>query len=312
MKIRASLPLIVPLVSLINPTPPTVMATEARAITGISLGDCVQIAKVRCKKGCIPSPDGCICGRGTRSDETFTIANIPYILSPRSTYLLDNQPLLRWYAVDGATSYRVRVKREDGELLWETEVKDVTEVRYGGEPLESDVDYTVIVNTDTGASSLEEELEGGGFEILSAEEQEEIQAAASKLTQSLTGAEQVLALGEFYQQNGLFAEAIALLESLVEENNQIPAAYQQLGELYQYIRFPPLAAENYLKAIALTEDTATIAQLQEKLGGVYRILQQPDKAIDWLEQAEASYQTLGNSQKVREIQRQIEQIQSGL
>ncbi|NER99982.1 MAG: hypothetical protein F6J86_40310, partial [Symploca sp. SIO1B1] len=239
MKIRASLPLIVPLVSLINPTPPTVMATEARAITDISLGDCVQIAKVRCKKGCIPSPDGCICGRGTRSDETFTIANIPYILSPRSTYLLDNQPLLRWYAVDGATSYRVRVKREDGELLWETEVKDVTEVRYGGEPLESGVDYTVIVNTDTGASSLEEELEGGGFEILPAKEQEEIQVAASQLTQSLTGAEQVLALGELYQQNGLFAEAIALWESLVEENNQIPAAYQQLGELYQYIRFPP-------------------------------------------------------------------------
>ncbi|NEP58416.1 MAG: hypothetical protein F6K31_15590 [Symploca sp. SIO2G7] len=308
MKIRASLPLIVPLVSLISQTPPTVMATEARAITAIPWGDCVQIAKIRCRKECTPSPDGCIC-TPSRSDETFTIANIPYILSPRSTYLLDNQPLLRWYAVEGATSYRVRVKREDGELLWETEVKEVTEVRYGGEPLESGVDYTVIVNTDTGASSLEEELEGGGFEILTTEEREEIQTIASQLSQSLTGEEQVLALGELYQQNGLFTEAIALLESLVEENNQIPAAYQQLGELYQYIRFPPLAAENYLKAIALTEDTATIAQLQEKLGGVYRILQQPDKAIDWLEQAEASYQTLGDSEKVREMQKQIEQIE---
>ncbi|NET62188.1 MAG: hypothetical protein F6K47_40595, partial [Symploca sp. SIO2E6] len=236
--------------------------------------------------------------------------NIPYILSPRSTYLLDNQPLLRWYPVEGATSYRVRVKREDGELLWETEVEGVTEVRYGGETLESGVDYTVIVNTDKGISSLEEDLERGGFEILPAEEGEEIQAAASQITQSLTGEEQVLALVELYQENDLFAEAIALLESFIAEDNQLPAVYQKLGQLYQYIRYPPLAAENYLKAIALipAEDLATTAQLQEKLGRVYRILQQPDVAIRWLEQAQVSYQTLGDSEKVREMQMQIEEI----
>ncbi|MDY6784578.1 MAG: tetratricopeptide repeat protein [Cyanobacteriota bacterium] len=266
----------------------------------------------QCDIGCSPSPDGCICG-GSRSDETaFIFADIPYLISPRSTNILDGNPLLRWYPVEGATSYRVRVKRGNGELIWEVAEVRETEVRYGGEiPLEPGV-YDVIVNVnDTGASSAEEELKGWKFRVLGDPDREEIQSLATQQTRGLTGEAKVLALAEFYASKELYADAIALLESRIAEGSATARVYHQLGDRYRDIRFPPLAAEYYLEAIAQmpTDAIAETAELQGKLGTVYRLLQEPDKAINQLQQAQANYQTLGNSRRAGELQVQIEQIQ---
>ncbi|HEY9602007.1 MAG TPA: hypothetical protein V6C85_10380 [Allocoleopsis sp.] len=81
---------------------------------------------------------------------------IPYIISPRRTKLLNALPMLRWNAVLGASRYTVSLIADE-DVLWETQAEE-TEVVYSGEsPLESGVDYLLMVRANTGASSLGEE-----------------------------------------------------------------------------------------------------------------------------------------------------------
>ncbi|MEL7035316.1 MAG: tetratricopeptide repeat protein [Cyanobacteria bacterium J06592_8] len=274
---------------------------------------------------CVPTDDGCVPFDASRiGNQVFAADNIPYIISPRHTYLLSNQPLvLRWNPVANATRYTVKIK-SPSEEIWETEVSE-NQVTYSEKNIfKPDLRYTVIIyadteDADTEVSSLDVESPfpkkdplGEGFIFVSEAEQQQILATAEQLTQQLGGEAQVLTLAGFYQRKGLNTEAIAILESFIEKGYHTAAVYQMLGTLYQQIQLPVFAQEYYLKSLGLIEidDVAGSAEVQAALGEVYAALGEKEKAIHWLKLANNSYQELGESERGEEVQKLLEGLNS--
>lgn len=170
--------------------------------------------------------------------------NIPYIISPRRTLLLNGRPIIRWNPVKDATSYTVIVKGPSG-YLWQNEVTE-NEVVYPGEPvLKPGVYYTIIVDANTGASSLDDENLVQGFEVINESDRLNLQNAAA------TTEEESLKLAKLYRENSLRSEAIAILEKLATRGSDNEEIYQLLGKLYREIGLVNLADKYNQKAVEL-------------------------------------------------------------
>ena len=231
---------------------------------------------------------------------------IPYIISPRNTALLTNRPILLWNAVPGATRYRVRIQDAGLTLDWQTETSN-TAIEYPGEPpLQSDSYYFLIVETDKGDSSEEEQGTNLGFTLLDQEKAESLQTEVAKLKkQQLAQEAEVLALAYLYQSYDLKAEAIELLEALLEQGSQTAAVYQLLGDLYLQVGLSQQAKSPYLKALEIGKQTKDIegqAEAQVGLGKVAYGLGEDSEAREWLTQAQTNYNKLGDKLKVEEVQ----------
>lgn len=201
-------------------------------------------------------------------------ADIPYIITPRATLILNDRPLLRWNAID-TESYQVKVIG-DG-VNWEVQVQE-NQVRYSGElPLQPGGNYQVIVYANNEASSLDEEVQGFGFKLVDERTGQRLQHQIAQLQQqSLSETGKALAIAHLYSSEGLFAEAIATLETLANNETQTAAVYRLLGELYWQIGLPLLAEQSYKRAIELAvspKDAEDKAAAQTGLGEIYRVLQ---------------------------------------
>ncbi|MEB3340966.1 tetratricopeptide repeat protein [Okeania sp.] len=277
---------------------------------------------LQAKSQCVKTPDGCVPLDVTRGINQVTITeNIPYLISPRHTFLLPDKPLIfRWNAVANATRYTVIIK-SPSEYIWETEVSE-NKVVYSGEiPLKTGIRYTVIVHADTEVSSLDEKSPfskqdylGMGFALISKSQQEEILAKSQELTQNLEGEAMVLSMAELYQKNGLNLEAIAILESFIESGNYTAAIYQMLGEIYQKIQLLKSAKDYYLKSVKLIgiDDVGGKAKIEAALGKVYANLGSKEEAIRWLKLAFNKYEKLGEFQQRDELKLSLEKLQEQL
>ncbi|MDY7002628.1 MAG: tetratricopeptide repeat protein [Cyanobacteriota bacterium] len=278
---------------------------------------------LQAKSQCVETTDGCVPLDATRGINQVAITDkIPYIISPRHTLLLPDKPLiLRWNPVAYATRYTVIIKSLSGEYIWETEVSE-NQVIYSGEfPLKTGVRYKVIVHSDTEVSSIDEKSPflrqdylGREFAVVSKSEQQEILAKSEELTQKLDGEAKVLSIAEFYQQNGLNVEAIAILESFIDQGYQTPAIYRMLGEIYQQIQLPGLAKNYYLQSTKLTgvDDVVGTAKIEAALGEVYATLGSNEEAIRWLKLASNKYEKLGEFQRGDEVKSSLEKLQKQL
>ena len=237
---------------------------------------------------------------------------IPYIISPRRTFLLNPLLTLRWNAVPGASHYTVSLIGDE-DVLWETEVSE-TEVVYSGEPpLESGVEYLLTIKANTGASSQEEDLPDLGFSLLDDNEAQLVRDTVEQLLKlDLADEAKALALVHLYINYELRAEAIATLEVLVKQGSQTAAVYRILGELYREVGLNLLAQKHYLKAfeLAADEDVEGQAIAAEELGEVYVAIANRQEAIRWLTQARDRYQLLGNTQRACELTQQLSRLNS--
>ncbi|MBE9040106.1 hypothetical protein IQ235_04775 [Oscillatoriales cyanobacterium LEGE 11467] len=179
---------------------------------------------------------------------------LPYPISPRRTHLLNDRPQLRWNPVAGATEYTVSLF-EDGTPLWQVTTAD-SQMNYPNERrLRSGVEYMLVIETDTGISSLDAEpIPGGfGFRLLSEDRREEVTEEIDRIeTQALDKSAQNLAIAFLYVERGLIAEAIDILENPIESGMQNAALYNRLGQLYwDYLALPENALESYCQTVEL-------------------------------------------------------------
>lgn len=216
--------------------------------------------------------------------------NIPYIVSPHRTWLLNDKPKLRWQAVSGATSYVVRVIGPG--VNWVTEVS-TTEVVYPGElPLKPVAEgYLLVVEADNGASPAK-----ATFALLDSNKVTRVRAAAERISkQNLSGDEKALALGDLYVGKGLIAQATEVLEAAAAKGSQTAAVYYMLGDLYARGELFSQVQENYLKAFQLARTAKDIegqAAAAARLGEFYKALGKPDQASSWLKEAKEKYKLL--------------------
>lgn len=235
--------------------------------------------------------------------------SIPYIISPRRTSVLNNNPTLRWNPVPNATSYKVIVEDVRGNKIWETN-QTATEVVYSGKPLEPGIDYSVIVKAN-GKSSLEEKELEQGFKLLNPDDAYQVRTIVDLLRkQNLSEETKALLLTHVYIQYDLNAEAIETLE-VVAKKSQNVTVYRLLGDLYDQVGLNLLAESRYKEAIKLAEavqDKQGLAITQASLGEVYTTRRNLDDAILWLERSLVGHQALGNIQRATELKERIAKL----
>ena len=233
---------------------------------------------------------------GTRSSEQGGInANIPYIISPRKTNLLDSRPTISWNPVEGATDYRVRVQGPGVD--WRQTVK-ATELVYPEEeaPLQPGGYYQVIVRAGN-KSSIHDKGTKLGFRLLSEEASDRIQEQVDRIQeQDWSEPEKTLAIAHLYSQKDLRIEAIELLHSLTEGGSQPATIFLMLGDLYWQVELPLLARDNYLQAFQLAQEEDNLWQQTKaaaSLAKLYEAIEEKEEASQWSDRAREGYEALG-------------------
>lgn len=251
----------------------------------------------------------------TRYRPGGTNRQIPYILHPRMTYLLNDRPTFRWNPVAGVTSYTVRLLGPGG-LEWQTVVSS-TEVVYPDEApsLEGEVKYLVTVEADNGLSSLQD---GGGilgFELLDEYDIQYVQAEAAKIDdlEELTEEQRALAKAELYRRENLTAKAIATLEDSVDRGSQTPLVFRKLGDLYTEAGLNLLAEARYERAselFASTSDRYALTATRDGLAGAKLMLGKEQEAEQLSTNVIAEYRALGDEQSATGLEQRLAEAAS--
>ncbi len=239
---------------------------------------------------------------------------IPYVISPRRTFVRSDQVKLRWNPVDGASRYSVRlVRQRDKAVIWEQEVRG-TEINYLGNPsLELGEEYLLVIESNNGQSSqLDEGANLSGFKLLSPDAMQQVKAEIQAIAQQqLSSSAKTLAVADIYIREELLSEAIATLESLAKTRSKIIAVYQNLGDLYRYVGLNLLAQSRYQQAISeatANQDVEGLAMAQAGLAEVQEMLGKRDQAIQLLRQAQTGFEALGDSERVTELQDRLKNL----
>jgi hypothetical protein len=230
---------------------------------------------------------------------------IPYIISPRNTVVLETQPLLRWSPVEGVQRYQVEVSGSG--IRWTTEVS-LPQVVYGGNlPLKPGVRYRVTVTADNGSSSQSDAATG--FTVLDKTAAEQIKTDIMTLQQKVLSEEaKILAVAHLERSNQLYATAIERLTQWLDKGNRSAAANQLLGDLYWQVGLSQLARKSYTIGLELMKQDDNLegqATILASLGQVDESLDHLKLAIQWLEAAQKNYRSLGDEEKVHEIQGKV-------
>lgn len=240
-------------------------------------------------------------------------SRIPYILSPRMTYWLDDRPTFRWNGVKGASRYTVRLLGP-GTTDWKTEVSSTQVVYPDKAPrLEQGVKYLLVVEADNGASSLEDSGACLGFELLEDYEVDEVQEGKAKIAQSpdLTEEEKALAIAQLYTNNDLSSDAIDALETLAKKKLEIPLVYRMLGDLYAEAGLNLLAQARYTTALERSKairDRYGLTEAQAQLANVKLMLGKITEARHLFEQAHAGYRVLDNLERASRVERRLAEL----
>jgi len=241
-------------------------------------------------------------------------SELPYIISPRYTLLLNEQPNISWNPVAGATLYLVRIEGPGVEWLAET---SETQIVYSGEqPLEAGVAYKVTVEADTGTSSIDDAGAKLGFRVVETEKAQSIQQQAEEIAKSsLSAEEKAIATAQLYSEYMFKAEAIATLETLVNQGNQTGAVYKMLGDLYAETGLNLLAEASYNQAIELAsvkQEQMVLTEAQAGLAGVNLMLGNEEEAQEMQKLAQAGYQEMGEQEKAKQLEERLTMLQTGV
>jgi len=216
---------------------------------------------------------------------------IPYLLHPRNTDVLDERPVLRWHDT-GAGSYTVAIL-QGGKALWQEMGVQGSEMRYPDDApaLEPGVDYLLAVtDEDTGRHSGEDEAKGLGFRVLGAEERSAIEARRDEiLALPLEEAARRFALAVCYAGLRLRGDALMLLDE-VSADLDAPTVHLWRGELLLAMQLPLEAEGAYGAALLAAEATGDREAQAAAQAGLWQVT----KDQTWLDAAIQGYEALGD------------------
>jgi hypothetical protein len=245
--------------------------------------------------------------RPRRGDED---SHIPYIISPRSTYIITDQPTLRWHEAADAQGFRVRVRGRGLDWTEDYSREDVCEngiceVVYPGDlPLQLETTYKLIVTADTGRTSAEDRTGGQGFKLIDPEEAEAVQEIVQRIeAENLPNDLKALELAELYAENNLNAKAIEILENL-ETEEKSASVYRWLGDLYWRIGFVLKPETLYLQALELAEATENLDEVAAATAGLGEVTYARgyrEEGVALLEEAKDIYEQLEDGERVDEV-----------
>ncbi|MGF1538217.1 MAG: tetratricopeptide repeat protein [Elainellaceae cyanobacterium] len=264
-------------------------------------------------------------GGGVRSGRLLGGVNpaIPYVISPRHTWLEDDAFTIEWNPVENASSYTVSVWRwsyardERDLLVWQTTTTG-TQVVYPGAPnLELGRYYSVEVVTDTGASSTADAGDArSGFQLLFSEDLALLQRDRRRIERvDLSAEERAFFLAALYTEERLYHRAIEVLMPLAQANIDDPWIYKALGDVHSYIGLNQRALDHYQEALqaasgdGVDEDSETRAIVLTNLGSISATIGRVDDAIAYFQQAQSIYHQQQRNDTVTRLQQRIELLE---
>lgn len=183
-------------------------------------------------------------------------ADVPYLLFPRNTLVLDARPQLIWHD-SGAPPYTVSISDDVGTTIWEqADVAGTTLVYPDDAPaLAPGLGYLLVVRDANGRSSAEDPEKGLGFGVINAETRAEVlaQRAALERLEGLDEPAHVLAVAVRYATwpeeggRGLHGEAWLLFNQLAQTHDT-PALQLWLGNVLAKTRLTDEATAAYQRA----------------------------------------------------------------
>ena len=174
-----------------------------------------------------------------------------YVLSPRSGFVMDERPILRWNPVSNVQEYAVTLKSDDG--------KERAPMMVSGNELTYPAEWEALQAGATYRLQIEIEIDGvksesnpeGEFLLLSAEKRQQLEAQVERLQQRpLHDLSRTLLLAELHLNYELYSEAIELL--LKADGDQV-AVPRLLGQTYLQMGLLDEAIAAYSQALTLAE-----------------------------------------------------------
>lgn len=238
------------------------------------------------------------------SSQRGSASEVPYILYPRNTLVLDPHPLLRWRDTD-AGSYTVSIV-SGGEQVWSQSDVAGGEIQYPDDApaLQPGSDYLLVVQDDDGNSSQEDPARGLGFQVLSEAERAAIAARRDDIL-ALDGLDEParhLALAVYYAGldlgggRGLWGDAWLLLESVARAQDT-PAVRLLLGDMSAAIKLPHEAETAYQAALQSAEVLGDLESQAAAHAGLWRVT----GVQDHLKQALALCEELGDERCIETL-----------
>ncbi len=185
----------------------------------------------------------------------------PFLLSPRATKILNDQPLIQWHPLSWVDGYRVTVL--GGGIEWTTIVVDGENAALtypaNAPPLQPGVAYhVVVVDLSDGRSSEEEDAPNMSFSLSPPQEVETIQVDAAAILDGVANEEAAaLALARFYITYAAYADAVLVLTETFGEQSQdvpeqhSPVLYVLWADLYTRVGLESYAQLSYQNALRL-------------------------------------------------------------
>lgn len=240
---------------------------------------------------------------------------IPYIITPRNTFQVNDEFDIHWNPVDGTTEYTVKLwlwQDANGgreKVVWTTSTTEPS-TTYGGEPLSPESFYSIEVVTGQGVSSNSDPgCAISGFALLFPDMNVRLDSALDAIDVTLLTDEQLaLATAEVYLNYQMPDYAIATLSDQLTDT-PAPTLYLALGDLYSFVGLNNLAIAHYTEALALataTNDYLWQALALEGLGEIKVTLNQIDIAIPQLQRAEVLYAQARNNLKATQMERRLQ------
>lgn len=253
----------------------------------------------------------------TRGDLTpWHSVNVPYIVSPRWTYLADRQPALRWNPVVGATQYSVSLEDGTGHVVFEQVTTEPNVPAGVIEPPLTPGIYTMRVQANTGQRSSEApRVPGGiGFQVVTAEVAAGVDAEVANLAAQMPpGAARSLAIAQAYFDRGFNLDGIQTLEAAIAAGEATPAIYRTLATVSweRLVLVEAQAAYAGLLEVAVPDSQDRAIALWG-LGRSAAVLGDRATAQGYLEQARDLYQTLGDTATASKIESQLRELTQNL
>ena len=237
---------------------------------------------------------------------------IPYLLFPQRTLLLEANPTVRWNATKGSDRYTILL-REEGKEVWQTTLEGRTQIdRFNDFPLIADRYYEFAIEAEPGLSSSELQEKGqAGFVVLASDDADRVKTERERfLATPWNDRAKSLAIANLYIHEGLLAEAIAMLESMTSRSTIAAPIYRKIGDIYWELNLFVEARDFYLQAIEKIDvsNWEERAITRDRLGQTYLVLEKSKEAIDWLEQAKADYEKIGNRDRILQLDEQLKRL----
>jgi len=230
-------------------------------------------------------------------------SEIPYIIYPRNTIILEIHPELRWHDIE-ANSYTVEI-RQGTNLIWKNiDVRD-TSIKYPDTAplLSAGKEYSLIVyDNDSDRSSLDDSNVGLGFQLLDGTALSILEEQKTKIysVMELAPIAQGYALAVYYSQTqiegrGIWGEAMVLLEQIARNNSNSPAVHLQLGYVLGRMKLYSEAEDEYKVAL----EQARLIEDLESQGEAFTALWHITKKDNYYTQAVEAFSQLGDMDRVK-------------